>query len=84
MMRQPVSVVEDELAIELNVSRTTIRTALHSLEQDGIITRQEAEALRHLRARVVLARTVVYRVLVILASAAVACVHARASAWHAA
>jgi GntR family transcriptional regulator len=33
---------EDELAIMLNVSRTTIRTALHSLEQDGIITRRRA------------------------------------------
>jgi GntR family transcriptional regulator len=26
----------------LNVSRTTIRTALHSLEQDGIVTRRRA------------------------------------------
>ena len=33
---------EDELATMLNVSRTTIRTALHSLEQDGIITRRRA------------------------------------------
>jgi GntR family transcriptional regulator len=33
---------EDELAKMLNVSRTTIRTALHSLEQDGIITRRRA------------------------------------------
>src|SRR3984893_17026586 len=33
---------EDELAAMLNVSRTTIRTALHSLEQDGIITRRRA------------------------------------------
>lgn len=33
---------EDELASMLNVSRTTIRTALHSLEQDGIITRRRA------------------------------------------
>src|SRR5438270_4070883 len=33
---------EDELASTLNVSRTTIRTALHSLEQDGIITRRRA------------------------------------------
>jgi GntR family transcriptional regulator len=33
---------EDELARMLNVSRTTIRTALHSLEQDGIITRRRA------------------------------------------
>jgi GntR family transcriptional regulator len=33
---------EDELANMLNVSRTTIRTALHSLEQDGIITRRRA------------------------------------------
>jgi GntR family transcriptional regulator len=33
---------EDGLASMLNVSRTTIRTALHSLEQDGIITRRRA------------------------------------------
>jgi GntR family transcriptional regulator len=33
---------EDDLASMLNVSRTTIRTALHSLEQDGIITRRRA------------------------------------------
>ena len=33
---------EDELASMVNVSRTTIRTALHSLEQDGIITRRRA------------------------------------------
>jgi GntR family transcriptional regulator len=33
---------EDELASMLNVSRTTIRTALHSLEQDGIVTRRRA------------------------------------------
>lgn len=33
---------EDELAQLLNVSRTTIRTALHSLELDGIITRRRA------------------------------------------
>jgi GntR family transcriptional regulator len=33
---------EDELARMLNVSRTTIRTALHSLERDGIITRRRA------------------------------------------
>ena len=33
---------EDDLAKMLNVSRTTIRTALHSLEQDGIITRRRA------------------------------------------
>lgn len=33
---------EDELAKMLNVSRTTIRTALHSLEQDGIVTRRRA------------------------------------------
>ena len=33
---------EDELAKMLNVSRTTIRTALHALEQDGIITRRRA------------------------------------------
>lgn len=33
---------EDVLASMLNVSRTTIRTALHSLEQEGIITRRRA------------------------------------------
>jgi GntR family transcriptional regulator len=33
---------EDELAKMLNISRTTIRTALHSLEQDGIVTRRRA------------------------------------------
>ena len=33
---------EDALAELLNVSRTTIRTALQSLEQDGIITRKRA------------------------------------------
>jgi GntR family transcriptional regulator len=33
---------EDELATMLNVSRTTIRTALHSLEQDGIVNRRRA------------------------------------------
>jgi GntR family transcriptional regulator len=33
---------EDELARMLNVSRTTVRTALHSLEQDGLITRRRA------------------------------------------
>jgi GntR family transcriptional regulator len=33
---------EDELARMLDVSRTTIRTALQSLEQDGLITRQRA------------------------------------------
>jgi GntR family transcriptional regulator len=33
---------EEELARMLNVSRTTIRTALHSLEQDGVITRRRA------------------------------------------
>jgi GntR family transcriptional regulator len=33
---------EDELGKMLNVSRTTIRTALHSLERDGIITRRRA------------------------------------------
>jgi GntR family transcriptional regulator len=33
---------EEELARMLNVSRTTIRTALHSLEQDGIISRRRA------------------------------------------
>jgi GntR family transcriptional regulator len=43
---------EDELAGMLNVSRTTIRTALHSLEQDGIITRRRALGTtvnRHIR-----------------------------------
>ena len=33
---------EDELARMLNVSRTTVRTALHSLEQGGIVTRRRA------------------------------------------
>jgi GntR family transcriptional regulator len=33
---------EDVLADMLNVSRTTIRTALHSLEQEGVITRRRA------------------------------------------
>lgn len=33
---------EGELAEMLNVSRTTIRTALQSLEQDGVITRRRA------------------------------------------
>jgi GntR family transcriptional regulator len=33
---------EDELGKMLSVSRTTIRTALHSLERDGIITRRRA------------------------------------------
>jgi GntR family transcriptional regulator len=33
---------EDELARMLNVSRTTVRTALHSLERDGLITRRRA------------------------------------------
>jgi GntR family transcriptional regulator len=33
---------EEELGKMLNVSRTTIRTALHGLEQDGIITRRRA------------------------------------------
>lgn len=33
---------EEQLAEMLNVSRTTIRTALQSLEQDGIITRKRA------------------------------------------
>jgi GntR family transcriptional regulator len=33
---------EDVLAEMLNVSRTTIRTALHTLEQEGIITRRRA------------------------------------------
>jgi GntR family transcriptional regulator len=37
---------EDELAKMLNVSRTTIRTALHSLEQDGIISRRRAIGTR--------------------------------------
>lgn len=33
---------EDELASMLNVSRTTIRSALQGLEQDGLITRRRA------------------------------------------
>lgn len=33
---------EDDLATMLNVSRTTIRSALQGLEQDGIITRRRA------------------------------------------
>jgi GntR family transcriptional regulator len=33
---------EDELAGILNVSRTTIRTALQSLEQEGVVTRRRA------------------------------------------
>lgn len=33
---------EDVLADMLNVSRTTIRTALHGLEQEGIVTRRRA------------------------------------------
>lgn len=33
---------EDELARLLNVSRTTVRTALHSLEREGVITRRRA------------------------------------------
>ena len=33
---------EDELAGMLNVSRTTIRTALQSLEQEGVVTRRRA------------------------------------------
>jgi GntR family transcriptional regulator len=33
---------EDELATMLNVSRTTIRTALQRLEQDGIVSRRRA------------------------------------------
>lgn len=33
---------EEELAKMLNVSRTTIRTALHSLERDGVISRRRA------------------------------------------
>lgn len=33
---------EDDLALMLNVSRTTIRTALQRLEQDGIISRRRA------------------------------------------
>lgn len=37
---------EDELARTLSVSRTTIRTALHSLEQDGLITRRRALGTR--------------------------------------
>lgn len=43
---------EDELARMLNVSRTTVRTALHSLEQDGLITRRRAVGTtinRHVR-----------------------------------
>jgi GntR family transcriptional regulator len=47
---------EDELASMLNVSRTTIRTALHSLEQDGIVTRRRALGTtvnRHVRPDVV-------------------------------
>ena len=31
---------EERLAELLNVSRTTVRTALHGLERDGVITRQ--------------------------------------------
>lgn len=33
---------EDDLALMLNVSRTTIRTALQRLEQDGIVSRRRA------------------------------------------
>jgi GntR family transcriptional regulator len=33
---------EDVLAEMLNVSRTTIRTALHSLEQEGVVSRRRA------------------------------------------
>lgn len=33
---------EDDLAVMLNVSRTTIRTALQRLEQDGIVSRRRA------------------------------------------
>ncbi len=33
---------EDKLAAMLNISRTTVRTALHSLERDGVVTRQRA------------------------------------------
>ena len=33
---------EDRLAEMLNVSRTTVRTALHGLERDGVVTRQRA------------------------------------------
>ena len=33
---------EDDLARMLDVSRTTIRTALQGLERDGLITRQRA------------------------------------------
>lgn len=37
---------EDRLAEMLNVSRTTVRTALQGLERDGIITRQRAIGTR--------------------------------------
>jgi len=37
---------EDRLAEMLNVSRTTVRTALQGLERDGIITRQRAVGTR--------------------------------------
>src|SRR3954451_9913890 len=33
---------EDRLAEMLNVSRTTVRTALHGLERDGVVTRRRA------------------------------------------
>jgi GntR family transcriptional regulator len=33
---------EDKLAAMLNISRTTVRTALQSLERDGVVTRQRA------------------------------------------
>lgn len=33
---------EDRLAEMLNISRTTVRTALQSLERDGVVTRQRA------------------------------------------
>ena len=33
---------EDKLAGMLNISRTTVRTALQSLERDGVVTRQRA------------------------------------------
>jgi GntR family transcriptional regulator len=33
---------EDKLAVMLNISRTTVRTALQSLERDGVVTRQRA------------------------------------------
>jgi GntR family transcriptional regulator len=33
---------EDKLAVMLNVSRTTVRTALQGLERDGVVSRQRA------------------------------------------